>query len=143
MPGEGSWTGGRSRDDPGGVAERTAAALRKGGRAGELGAHVPPDEIDEVRIVATYLASHPKLAVLALEPPPSAEALERFVGGSAERQLDDLGLGAAGRQERAGLRLAPYERQRDRTEPRGDGAAPDSPDLAVAQLERDTRLDGR
>jgi DNA polymerase-3 subunit epsilon len=130
-------------DDAGALAERTAAALRKGGRAGELGAHVPPDEIDEMRIVATYLASHPGLPQLALEPPPGRASLERFVGGSAERQLGDLGLGAAGRQERAGLRLAPHERQRDRTQPGGDGAAPDPADLAVAQLEGGARLDGR
>lgn len=41
------------------LAERTGHALRLAGRAGELGAHVPPDEVDEVRVVTTYLASHP------------------------------------------------------------------------------------
>jgi DNA polymerase-3 subunit epsilon len=41
------------------LAERTASALRRSGRVGELGAHVPPDEVAEVRIVTTYLASHP------------------------------------------------------------------------------------
>src|SRR5579875_2986980 len=41
------------------LAARTAQALRRAGRVGELGAHVPPDEVDEVRIVTTYLASHP------------------------------------------------------------------------------------
>jgi DNA polymerase-3 subunit epsilon len=61
--------------------ERTAAALGRGGRAGELGAHVPPHEIDEVRIVATYLASHPDLPQLVLEPPPDLEAIERFLDG--------------------------------------------------------------
>jgi DNA polymerase-3 subunit epsilon len=44
--------------DPRELAERTAGALRRAGRAGELGAHVPPGEVDEVRIVTTYLASH-------------------------------------------------------------------------------------
>ena len=44
---------------PAQLAERTAATLARAGRAGELGAHVPPDEIAEVRIVTTYLASHP------------------------------------------------------------------------------------
>jgi DNA polymerase-3 subunit epsilon len=61
--------------------ERTAGALRRGGRAGELGAHVPPEEIDEVRLIATYVASHPGLLQLPLDPAPSREALERFVAG--------------------------------------------------------------
>ena len=38
---------------------RTVAALARGGRRGELGAHVPPGEIDEVRILGTWVASHP------------------------------------------------------------------------------------
>jgi DNA polymerase III subunit epsilon len=49
--------------------ERTALAIRRGGRAGELGAHVPPDEIDELRIIATHLASHPELPEVMLERP--------------------------------------------------------------------------
>jgi DNA polymerase-3 subunit epsilon len=52
--------------DPGELAERTAAALARAGRAGELGAHVPPDEVAEVRIVTTYLASHPDVKQLPL-----------------------------------------------------------------------------
>jgi DNA polymerase-3 subunit epsilon len=79
-------------DDLDVAVERTAVALRRGGRAGELGAHVPPDEVDEVRIVATYLASHPDLPQLLLDPAPSSEALERLTGaGSGERKLDHLG----------------------------------------------------
>jgi DNA polymerase-3 subunit epsilon len=61
------------------LEQRTAAALRRGGRVGELGAHVPPDEVDEVRIVASYLASHPKTPQLTLEPPPTRAVLEEFV----------------------------------------------------------------
>jgi hypothetical protein len=38
---------------------RREHALRRAGRTGELGAHVPPDEVDEVRIITTWLASHP------------------------------------------------------------------------------------
>src|SRR5207302_2387624 len=57
------------------VWERTEAALRRGGRAGEVGAHVPPDEVDEVRIIATYLASHPGLPQLALDPSPTVSEL--------------------------------------------------------------------
>ena len=68
------------------MCERTAAALRRGGRAGELGAHVPPDEVDEVRIVATYLASHPDTPQLVLEPRPSLGSLKTFVN----HDLDDL-----------------------------------------------------
>jgi DNA polymerase-3 subunit epsilon len=48
--------------------DRTRMALVRGGWAGELGAHVPPDEIDEVRIVSNYLASHPDTPQLMLEP---------------------------------------------------------------------------
>jgi DNA polymerase III subunit epsilon len=71
---------------PGELLERTEAALRRGGRAGELGAHVPPDEIDEVRIVATYLSSHPDTAQLALEPARTRAELERFAQGATEQQ---------------------------------------------------------
>jgi DNA polymerase-3 subunit epsilon len=54
-------------DDSGALEERTEIAIRRGGYAGELGAHVPPDEIDELRIIATYLASHPELPQVTLE----------------------------------------------------------------------------
>jgi DNA polymerase-3 subunit epsilon len=63
------------------LEQRTRAALTRGSRAGDLGAHLPPHEIDEVRIIETYLASHPDVAQLPLSPPPSREALERFAGG--------------------------------------------------------------
>jgi DNA polymerase-3 subunit epsilon len=49
------------------LEERTQTALRRAGWAGELGAHVPPDEIDELRIIATYLVSHPDLPQAMLE----------------------------------------------------------------------------
>jgi DNA polymerase-3 subunit epsilon len=62
--------------------ERTTAALRRGGRTGELGAHVPPDEIDEVRLVATYLSSHPETPQLVLDPPPTDDALALFAGAA-------------------------------------------------------------
>jgi DNA polymerase-3 subunit epsilon len=70
---------GQLPDDAEQVAERTAAALLRGGRLGELGAHVPPDEVDEVRIMATYLASHPELPRLDLDPAPSFDDLDDFV----------------------------------------------------------------
>ncbi len=48
------------------LEQRTQAALKRAGRAGELGAHVPPTEIDELRIVSTYLESHPDTTQLVL-----------------------------------------------------------------------------
>ncbi len=84
---DGFWiAGGRLVDwgplppEPGELERRTAAALARGGRVGELGAHVPPDEVDEVRIVATYLASHPDTPQLTLDPPPDRAALGGFLG---------------------------------------------------------------
>jgi len=56
--------------DPESLEQRTETALKRRGRGGELGAHVPPDEIDELRIVSTYLASHPDTTQLALEREP-------------------------------------------------------------------------
>jgi DNA polymerase-3 subunit epsilon len=64
------------------LRERTEAALRRSVRAGELGAHVPPDEIDELRILDTYLASHPGLAELQLHPVPSEADLREFVAAT-------------------------------------------------------------
>jgi len=115
------------------LVDRTAAALTRGARRGELGAHLPPDEVDEVRIVGTYLASHPEIAQLTLAPAPTRAVLERFlsesvtepsvsgsaaegsVPGSAKRQLDD---GAAERPGAdadgcPGRSLATDQRERD------------------------------
>ncbi|HEX8958641.1 MAG TPA: GIY-YIG nuclease family protein [Solirubrobacterales bacterium] len=69
-------------DDPAELEERTAQALRRGGRIGEIGAHVPPDEIDEVRIIATYLASHPDTPQLALDPAPDRVVLAEFAAAA-------------------------------------------------------------
>jgi DNA polymerase-3 subunit epsilon len=68
-------------DDPAELWERTGRALRRAGRPGEVGAHVPPDEVDEVRLVRTYLASHPDLPQLVLEPGPTVEDLRGFAEG--------------------------------------------------------------
>jgi hypothetical protein len=66
--------------DLGELQGRTRAALTRGGRAGELGGYIPPDEIDEVRIIASYLASHPGTPKLVLDAPePDPATLERFV----------------------------------------------------------------
>ena len=64
--------------DPAELRRRSALALRRAGRVGELGAHVPPDEIDEVRIITTWLASHPETEQRTLR--------------SGEGQLDDDGV---------------------------------------------------
>ncbi|MEA2158084.1 MAG: polymerase subunit epsilon, partial [Solirubrobacteraceae bacterium] len=65
------------------LEQRTAAALVRAGRAGELGAHVPPLEIDEVRIVETYLVSHPETPQLALGAAPDCKRLAAFVAEAA------------------------------------------------------------
>jgi DNA polymerase-3 subunit epsilon len=69
---------------------RTAAAVRRAGRIGELGAHVPPAEVDEVRIVGTWLASHPETPQLPLWPVPDRAGLQAFVerASALERELD-------------------------------------------------------
>jgi hypothetical protein len=61
------------------LLSRTRAAVARGARAGELGAHIPPDEIDEVRIVANYLALHPDTPQLVLEGDPDPDLLDEFV----------------------------------------------------------------
>ncbi|HET8978828.1 MAG TPA: exonuclease domain-containing protein [Solirubrobacteraceae bacterium] len=94
---------GRLSEGAGELAARTERALARAGRVGELGAHVPPDEVDEVRIIGTWLASHPQTPQLVLEPAPEPAALDAFLaaaagaGGSAgERQLDDRGRDLVG-----------------------------------------------
>jgi len=76
------------------LERRTLAALTRAARPGELGAHVPPAEVDEVRIVATYLASHPDVPQLVLEGPPDLCALRAFV---AEQPSSGSSTAAAGR----------------------------------------------
>jgi len=60
---------GAAPQDTDDLERRTQLALQRGGRV-ELGAHIPPDEIDELRIIATYLDSHPDIAQLTLEREP-------------------------------------------------------------------------
>ncbi len=82
---------------------RTEGAIRRAGHAGELGAHVPPDEIDEVRLIGSWLASHPDAPQLPLRPEPTAEQLGEFLSGrqrgrpvGRERELDDDRLDLVG-----------------------------------------------
>ena len=69
------------------LIRRTERAIRRAGRAGELGAHVPPDEIAEVRVIGSWLASHPDAPQLPLRPQPTPQQLDEFLSG--ERELDD------------------------------------------------------
>jgi DNA polymerase III subunit epsilon len=86
------------------LSERTELALRKGGRIGEIGAHVPPSEIDEVRILGSWLASHPETAQLDLHPRPDCDQLAVFIqpaaaGGEQAGAAGGQEAGAAGGQE--------------------------------------------
>jgi len=65
--------------DLGEVFDRTVRVIARGGRTGETGTHVPPGEVDELRIVTTYLASHPELRQLPLAPAPNVAELEAFL----------------------------------------------------------------
>ena len=98
--------------DPEELLERTLRAISRGGRPGELGAHVPPDELDEVRLVRSYLASHPGLAQLVLEPRPAIEELLAF----ARRDLDEVN--APGEHQ-----LRPRLRERELDDLRADPVA--------------------
>ena len=81
------------------LAARCEAAACRGGRAGELGAHVPPAEIAPTRILQTWLQSHPDTPRVSLEPMPDARALSELecatragaAPASGERELDDVG----------------------------------------------------
>ncbi len=61
------------------IAERTGRALARLPRPNDLGAYVPPEEIDELRIINTYLASHPDLPQLPLQPAPAEDELRRLL----------------------------------------------------------------
>jgi hypothetical protein len=110
-PPEAFWlVGGRLVDfgrlDPAGdledLARRTELALRRAGRDGEVGAHVPPDEVDEVRILGSWLASHPDTPQLVLRPVPDRDALGtlldrgRALRSGGEGELDDDGVDLVG-----------------------------------------------
>jgi DNA polymerase-3 subunit epsilon len=62
------------------AVERTGAALRRLDPARRT-AHLPGDEVDEARIVSTWVAAH-EPPELALDPAPEPDALLTFVGTS-------------------------------------------------------------
>jgi DNA polymerase III subunit epsilon len=91
--------------DPDELERRTLAALVRGCRAGELATHLPPGEVDEVRIIATYLASHQETPQLVLEPAPAAEELARFLDAAlaiTDEESARSGLGAKRARREAG-----------------------------------------
>jgi DNA polymerase-3 subunit epsilon len=77
------WVSARPLPPRGELRRRTHAALATApeGRVGDpaTGAFVPPDEVDEVRIVAGWLAAHDEVPVLDLEDEPEPAALHAFV----------------------------------------------------------------
>lgn len=94
------WVNGRLADwgavseDVDEVACRTAVAVGRAGLLGEVGAHLPPDEVDEVRILTTYQASHPDLDRLPLDPLPDRAALAQFLSSTQENGSSDTRAGA-------------------------------------------------
>jgi DNA polymerase-3 subunit epsilon len=145
------WVPVSSATAAGELAARTTDALRRRGRQGDLGAHVPPAEVDEIRIVGNYLASHQDVPQLTLDPLPDQQSIARFVAdavpavpdSSGERELDDLGAdaGRADGHGRAWRRLASHEGQRDRAESRRGRGARDAPDLSALELNLFTAAD--
>jgi hypothetical protein len=69
-------------EEPQELEQRTATALIRRGRPGDMGALVPPDEVDEVRIMGSYLASHPDTAQLDLDPIPDLDRLDAFLAAA-------------------------------------------------------------
>jgi DNA polymerase-3 subunit epsilon len=111
------------------MTRRTARALRAGDGTGHS-TWLAPQDVEDMRTVGTWLASHPSTPELALAPAPAPDALAAFLG---ERQVDDLGADAAGVEHVARLRLPAHEREPDRAEARRGGDAGDPADLALAE----------
>jgi DNA polymerase-3 subunit epsilon len=98
------------------LESRTQAALARHGRPPihALGTHVPPDEVDEVRIIGTWLASHPDTEQLVLEPAPTREELAELLAG-----LGAVSDGTATPRPRRGRRARP-QRPRIQAAPRAE-----------------------
>ncbi len=106
------------------LSERTERAVARGGRVNQVGTHVPPDEVDELRIVTTYLASHPELPQLPLSPAPSREQLQAFI---AEAQANGSATTSAAPESPATTSVPTGASRRTRARAiapkRGDSAA--------------------
>ncbi len=68
--------------DPDDLCVRTEKAVARSGRPEDLGTHVPPAEIDEVRIIGSWLGLHPDTPQLPLRPAPDHAVLSQFVGAA-------------------------------------------------------------
>jgi DNA polymerase-3 subunit epsilon len=119
------------------MARRTREALRAGDGTGHS-TWLAPQDVEDMRTVDTWLASHPGTPELALSPAPGERELTAFLG---ERQVDDLGADAAGVEHVARLRLPAHDRQPDRPEARRGGDAGDAADPALVQPQLGAGLD--
>jgi hypothetical protein len=63
------------------LERRTRAAVARSAGVGP-GAHLPPDEVDEVRIVAAWLAAHADVPVLLLDGPLEPSHLHDFAAAA-------------------------------------------------------------
>jgi DNA polymerase-3 subunit epsilon len=96
-----------SEDDASALEAGLDETLRRAGRLGELGAHVPPAEIDEVRILGTWLAAHPATPQLPLHPRPSRTQLAALLEAAQVPAADAAGASGAGEGELDDDRLDP------------------------------------
>lgn len=99
------------------TVHRTQRAAARAARAGELGAHIPPEEVDELRILTGYLASHPELPELPLDPAPTPEQVRRFVQANGSSTTS---VGVSAEPSVPALTVAPTGTSR-RTKPRAIG----------------------
>ncbi|HKG17787.1 MAG TPA: exonuclease domain-containing protein [Solirubrobacteraceae bacterium] len=71
------------------LERRTSLALASRPPPGAPGS-IHPDEVDEARIVATWLASHPEVPCLALDPPPPPDVIAAFVAAPGSAPLGTI-----------------------------------------------------
>ncbi|MEA2126275.1 MAG: polymerase subunit epsilon, partial [Solirubrobacteraceae bacterium] len=95
------------------AAERCEAALRRAPREGDLGGWLPPEELDEIRLVSAYVARG-EVEVIELPAPELVAQRLLFRQLGDEREVDD----PRAAQLLADGDLAPDEGERDRAEPR-------------------------
>ena len=63
------------------LSSRTQEALRAAPRPGALGGWLPPDELGEIRVVSSWLATH-EARVLELDPAPAPRRVEAFAASA-------------------------------------------------------------